>query len=167
MAVGRWVCCDRNEQSYDSEESETGSVSRIRFDWRFWSYWARKRPMVRVNKCTAKKKNNIPSFVFQPRSKKMAAPVSNNLIFIILLLFPRVIISSHKLRRVLVLSAVMPGSFNNFCPSNCRSSSISARNEASRKPDKYPKNIDIHYKKVQVRPALGRYRTIQPRSKRN
>lgn len=85
LAIGRGSYCDRGERSYDSEESETERVSRIRFAWRFWSYRTKKRPMVRVNKWTAKKKNNIPSFVFHPRSKKITALNTNNLIFISLL----------------------------------------------------------------------------------
>ena len=39
-----------SELSYDCEESEVGRGSRVRAGWYFWSYLARKTPMVRVKR---------------------------------------------------------------------------------------------------------------------
>ena len=86
----------RSELSYDCEESEVGRGSRVRAGWCFWSYLERKTPMVRVKRWTAKKKNNTPSFVFHPRSKKITALNNNSLIFIILIPFRGVTFSFPK-----------------------------------------------------------------------
>ncbi len=88
--------CERSELSYDFEESEAGRGSRVRARWCFWSYLERKTPMVRVKRWTAKKKNNTPSFVFHPRSKKITALNNNSLIFIILIPFRGVTFSFQK-----------------------------------------------------------------------